>query len=119
MPIHFRDACATEWLCDRIDCVGPALAVEPNPVYTTIEHQVQPGDAVVLFTDGLFSVKNNLDDAYGKKRLIDSAHSLAGEPLNEIFQGLEDDALAFSKEGTFTDDVCLTGFHFKKLMDLG
>jgi len=79
---------------------------------------VQADDSIVLFTDGLLNVKNNLKNAFGKKRLLDSAHSLAGEPLKDIFEGLEGDALAFSADGKFTDDVCLVGVHLKKLMDV-
>ena len=78
--------------------------------------RVEPGDAVVLYTDGIYNVKNVLADAYGTKRLLDSARSLAGDPLAEIFQGLEGDALAFAKNGIFTDDVCLVGFHLRKLL---
>ena len=71
---------------------------------------------MVLCTDGLYNVKNALDDAYGSKRLLDSAHSLVGDPLADIFQGLEGDALAFARNGIFTDDVCLVGFQLRKLL---
>ena len=116
MPIHFRDGYAAQWLCDSDDCAGDPLAVKEDSAYTVVARQLSPGDTVVLFTDGLYSVVNNVDDAYGKKRLIDSAHSLADEPLSDIFEGLEDDALAFSRDGKFVDDVCLVGFQFKKAM---
>jgi serine phosphatase RsbU (regulator of sigma subunit) len=57
-----------------------------------------------------------MDDAYGLKRLLDSAHSFAGEPLEDIFQGLEDDVLAFSKDRKFSDDVCMVGFQLQQWM---
>lgn len=117
MPIHFRDGYAAQWLCEGTSCVGAPLAAKPGSSYETAELRISAEDSVVLFTDGLCSVANNVDDAYGMKRLIDSAHSLAGEPLADIFQGLEGDALAFSKEGKFADDVCLVGFHLRKLME--
>lgn len=116
MPIVFRDEQAAEWLCDGADSIGPPLAVEAGCSYATVECEIGPGDAVVLFTDGLFTVTNNADDFYGKKRLLDSAHSLTGEPLEDIFEGLEGDALAFSSEGKFSDDVCLVGLSLRKLM---
>ncbi len=71
---------------------------------------------MVLYTDGLCSVENVLDNAYGAKRLLDSAQSFAGDPLADIFQGLEGDALAFSKDGKYADDVCLVGFQLRKLL---
>lgn len=117
MPIHFRDGYAAQWLCNSDDCVGELLAEKADAVYSVVERQLSPGDAVVLFSDGLCSVKNNVDDPYGTKRLLDSAHSLAGESLSDIFQGLEDDALAFSCDAAFADDVCLVGFQFLRPLD--
>ena len=84
--------------------------------YSSVECCAGPGDAVILYTDGLCSVENALADAYGTKRLLDSAQSLVGDPLADIFQGLEGDALAFSRNGIFTDDVCLVGFHLRNLL---
>ncbi|MEA2069062.1 MAG: SpoIIE family protein phosphatase [Verrucomicrobiota bacterium] len=117
MPLLFRDGSAAQWLCEGTTCVGTPLAADPGAVYETVERQISPGDSLVLFTDGLYSTESNAADPYGKKRLIDSAHSLADEPLSDIFQGLEDDALAFSMNGKFSDDVCLVGFHLRKLME--
>ena len=116
-PILFRDTFSAEWLCGGNGTVGPALAVEAAPIYVAVECSMQPGDAVVLFTDGLYSVENHADDSYGKKRLLDSAQSFAGEPLTDIFQGLKDDVLAFTRDGKFDDDVCLVGVNLKKLME--
>ncbi len=118
MPILFCGYTHAEWLFDDTAGIGPALALEAEPTYVTVERQIQPNDALVLLTDGLYSATNNMNDAFGKKRLIDSAHSLAGEPLGDIFEGLEGDALAFSHENKFQDDVCLVGLHLRKLMDL-
>ncbi len=116
MPIYLRDGYAAEWLCEGSTCVGPALAAQTDVHYDTVIHQVAPGDSVVIFSDGLTRVTNTMDDEYGLKRLFDSAHSLAGESLADVFDGLEGDALAFSRDGKFSDDVCLIGFHLKKFM---
>jgi len=117
-PILFRQGSGAEWLCEGRNPCGPALAEQSDMAYSSGECQcrVEPGDAVVLYTDGIYNVKNVLADAYGTKRLLDSARSLAGDPLAEIFQGLEGDALAFAKNGIFTDDVCLVGFQLRKLL---
>ncbi|MDF7801715.1 SpoIIE family protein phosphatase [Pontiellaceae bacterium B1224] len=116
LPIHFQDGSGAQWLGSVETFSGPLLGVQADVRYETAEFMIKPGDAVVLFTDGLSSLRNNADDAYGLKRLLDSAHSFVGESLKEIFQGLEDDALAFSAEQQFSDDVCMVGFHLKELM---
>ncbi|NNJ69673.1 MAG: SpoIIE family protein phosphatase [Kiritimatiellales bacterium] len=116
MPIYLRDGYAAEWLCKGTTCVGPALAAQADAHYNTVVHQIAPGDSVVMFSDGLYRATNKIDDEYGLKRLFDSAHSLAGESLIDIFDGLEGDALAFSRDGKFSDDVCIVGFRLNKLM---
>ncbi|VGO21166.1 Phosphoserine phosphatase RsbU [Pontiella sulfatireligans] len=116
LPIRFCKKGAAQWLFEDLALRGPALAVQADAAYASIDCEIDPGDAVLLFTDGLFSVCNATGDRFGKKRLLDSAHSFTGEPLEDIFDGLESDALAFSSEGRFSDDVCMVGFELRQLL---
>lgn len=114
LPILLRQGNGADWLCDDHASCGPALAEQADVAYSSIVCHAEPGDTVVLYTDGLCTVENSLDDAYGAKRLLDSAQSLVGDSLADIFQGLEGDALAFARDKIFTDDVCFVGFHLRK-----
>lgn len=114
LPILLRQGRGAGLLCEDQAACGLPLATQPDTKYSSIACRVEPGDAAVLYSDGLCSVKNALDDAYGAKRLLDSSQSFAGDSIGEIFDGLEGDALAFAKNGTFTDDVCLVGFQLRK-----
>jgi len=116
LPLHFKAGRGAQWLLEERSLCGGALAMQPDTRYSTVECRIEPGDVVILFSAGLLSVQNVLDAAYGEKRLLDSAHSLVGEPLSVIFKRLEDDALAFSDAGCFSDDVCMVGFHLHKLL---
>ncbi len=116
LPICVSQRNGARWLCENREFRGPALAVENDISYPTIECTVCPGDSVVLYTDGLYTVENRVGDPYGEKRLLDSAQSLVGDPLAEVFQSLEADAVAFAHHNTFTDDVCLVGFQLRYLL---
>jgi len=116
LPILFRQGDEAKWLCEGHAPCSPALAAESGVAYPFIECQAEPGDAMVLYTDGLFTIRNAGGDAYGAKRMLRSARSLSAESLAEIFQGLEDDARAFAEDCTFTDDVCLVGFQLRRLL---
>jgi PAS domain S-box-containing protein len=116
IPLHFRNGREAGWLFENLAFQGPSLAAGPVAVYPEISVKLEPSDMLVLYTDGIFSVENALRNPYGKKRLLGSACSLVGEPLQDVFSGLVDDALAFSEGGTFTDDVCLIGFELKGLL---
>lgn len=113
LPILFRQGDGAKWLCEGRMLCNPALATELGSTYPSMECQIEPGDAIALYSDGLFNVENTLGEAYGAKRLLDSAQCFSGERLEDIFQGLEGDALAFAKNGIFTDDVCLVGLRLR------
>lgn len=95
---------------------GPALAVTADAVYPTLESAIDPGDGIVLFTDGLLSVANGEGAYFGKQRLLDAASKHRGQPLAALFKSLEAEVLSFSSDGTFTDDVCLVGFQLRTLL---
>ena len=116
-PLCFHAGRDARWLLKDAACHGPALASRKDFSYVTTECQMAPGDSVVLFTDGLFSARNAASDVYGEERVMASACARGGNVLSEIFQTLEDDARAFSADGTFVDDVCFIGFHLNKLLE--
>ncbi|QBG48367.1 PAS domain S-box protein [Verrucomicrobia bacterium S94] len=89
MPIHFQQEYSASWFSEETGIIGKPLALEPDVEYAVVERRIEPGDTVIAFTDGLYTVKNRMDDEYGLKRLLDSAHSWAGEPLEDVFDGLE------------------------------
>lgn len=83
------------------------LGLLPDTRFPTREVPLCPGDAVVLYTDGLFEVEGpdgaHLGEA-GLRRLVGSLGELRGE---ELLDGLLEGVRSFSKSGAFRDDVCL------------
>jgi hypothetical protein len=59
---------------------------------------LNPGDAIVLYTDGIPELRRGTEEQYGNDRLMDSLKAVAGEPaealLEAVFQG------AFAWAGT-------------------
>jgi sigma-B regulation protein RsbU (phosphoserine phosphatase) len=117
LPIHFREHDGARWLFEDLSLRGPALGIETEAAYPSVECRIEPGDAVVMYSDGIFTIQNGTGDRFGKKRLLGSAHSFTGEPLADIFDGLESDARAFSRDGKFSDDVCLVGLRLRRLLN--
>lgn len=112
-PLLFREAGAAQWLCEGQKFYGPPLASQPDATYSSTESLIGHGDAIVLFTDGLYTAENTHHEPYGTTRLIDAAQGLVDKPLANIFRGLEEGALAFAEEGRFIDDVCLVGLRLR------
>jgi sigma-B regulation protein RsbU (phosphoserine phosphatase) len=116
VPLHFTNNHHAEWFLKDHSLRGPALAISENATYQTIERQIDPGDSVVMFTDGIFEVVGVNNEEYGEDRLIEAAKKHAGFPLPYLFPALIDEACRFSPVGSFGDDVCLVGFRLQKLL---
>ena len=87
---------------------GPALGIHPEWRYGDNGRRVDPGDAVVLFTDGLFEIRNAHGDEYGEERLTGIARANMGRTVEQVLDALMADVEAFSTSGQ-EDDVCLVG----------
>jgi serine phosphatase RsbU (regulator of sigma subunit) len=66
--------------------------------------RVQPGDALVLYTDGLVEARNGKEE-YGVKRLRQKVAEISTLSAAEITQGIIDGVVAFTGGGEQRDDV--------------
>ena len=94
------------------ECDPPIGVIEP---YDFERHtvQLQPGDRVVLFTDGVSEARSPSGELYGVERV---ARFLTAQPSGttgrQLVDALEKDVLAFTG-GIYTDDTAILHFHFK------
>jgi sigma-B regulation protein RsbU (phosphoserine phosphatase) len=89
---------------------GPALAILDEAVYESVGLQLNPGDGMVMFTDGIFEISAGDDEEFGEARLLESFRQYQDLPLNELFPSVLKEARLFAGEKAFDDDVCLVGF---------
>ena len=87
---------------------GPALGLRTGASYGQTDFSIQPGETLLLFTDGLCEIFNEREEEFGREQLAQSAQKHAAQPLAGILDGMVADALAFAG-GKFQDDVCLVG----------
>jgi sigma-B regulation protein RsbU (phosphoserine phosphatase) len=79
---------------------------ETAPSELPEELDLEPGDRLVLYTDGLVEVFNSFDDMLGVERLKDLVHKSATLPLAEMQGAILDEVAAWS-HGPLADDVSL------------
>ncbi|MDF7799324.1 SpoIIE family protein phosphatase [Pontiellaceae bacterium B1224] len=99
-----------EAITEDASFVGPGLAIAEDSSYKTFERCIQPGDAVLMYTDGINEAVDVSQEEYGEKRLMQSAMKHMQLPLPELFASIYTDAKEFSADNTLDDDVCLVGF---------
>lgn len=69
---------------------GPLLGVLAEPRFTAAELTLEPGDALVLYTDGLTERNPRVDAEEGLLRIVGA---LSGETADELLSELEQTAL--------------------------
>ncbi len=117
VPILFHPGEPPRRIFENLVFRGPALATDWGVRYRAIQRRIEPGDSVVLYSSGLIGFSDRHGYAYGEQRLLSDAANFSGEPLAEIFRGLQEDALAVSQHGRFDDDLCIVGFNFRHAME--
>ena len=90
----------------------PALGLFEDPPYQTSEMTIQPGDFLMLFTDGLYEVQGQDEELYSQERLVMDIKNLLHLPSGELFDALLTQMRAFAVSGQFDDDVCLVGVDY-------
>jgi phosphoserine phosphatase RsbU/P len=90
----------------------PALGLFEDPTYTTSEIQIQPGDFMMLFTDGLYEVQGQHEELYSQERLTLDVKTLLDRPSGPLFDELIQLIRNYAVSGEFDDDVCLVGMDY-------
>jgi sigma-B regulation protein RsbU (phosphoserine phosphatase) len=88
---------------------GPALGLLGETIYDETRATLDQGDAMLLFTDGLFEAADAAGDEFGRKRLGDALTSRIGLPTPALIDVVLADIKTFQAVGTkgFEDDVCI------------
>lgn len=117
-PMHFNGSGGkVEWLMDDAALRGPALAIIENATFQSMEKQLQPGDSIVMFTDGMYEVRNESGVEFGEGRLLEAAAEHRDLSLDQLFPALVDEACCFTgSEDALDDDVCLVGLCYRNPM---
>jgi len=85
----------------RVENAHLPLGIEPSEAYASEHLTLAPGDAIVLYTDGLVETARAGGEQFGLKRLEAEVARLASQPCREIGDGLLRAAGAF---GESSDD---------------
>lgn len=89
----------------------PLGAMEGIP-YTEYELQLEPGDALYVYTDGVVEATNPDLEQYGTDRMIEALNSCTGASMKELLEHLHVDVHTFSGEAEQFDDETMVGFKY-------
>ena len=90
----------------RLQEGGIVLGVFPNQTFAVGTMQLEPGDRVVLFTDGVTEASNSQDEEFGEQRLVRVLEENRNSSAQEIQKKILDAAAEFCHHN-WRDDATL------------
>ena len=90
-----------------------ALAVMDGIPISGYELQLDPGDRIFVYTDGVPEAINEKEEPYGVKRLVEKLNTLKNASEEETLKSVLEDTEAFSGTAEQFDDITMLGFTYK------
>ncbi len=102
-PVLRRRDGRVEWLATG----GLILGIVPDTRFESGDAQLEPGDLLALYTDGVTEGADAANEQFGEERLVESLSRLAGRPCGEIAHAVVREVRAFEGEQGPADDITL------------
>ena len=90
---------------DRLAPTAPALGILRDAEFALLRAEIDPGELLVLYTDGVTEANDTADDEYGEERLSAWLAAHASEGGRAIVDGVVADVLAFGGPVKPRDDM--------------
>ena len=85
---------------------GTPLGIIPDRKYADTEEQLEPGDRLVLYTDGLTEAMDSAEQEFGEPRLVELGSRNVALGAAELLKTIMNEVSSFSG-GSFQDDFTM------------
>ena len=92
---------------DTLSNTGIPLGMFEEMEWQQAKIQINPGDVLLLYTDGVTEAQNVLDEEYGDDRLLDTGRANMNQPAEEIQKVIMNSIYDFVGEAPQFDDITL------------
>jgi serine phosphatase RsbU (regulator of sigma subunit) len=89
----------------RLETGGPVVGLLEFAPYTQATEQLDPGDVVVLFSDGVSEAFNTAGEDFGEGRLLDVTQRALDASSHQLLEKIIAAVRAFSKGAAQSDDI--------------
>lgn len=86
---------------------GLALGVKQGINLHELQEQLESGDLLVLYTDGVTEAVNDSGEAYGTGRLMDIVRENRNEKSGEVLDAIQKDVITFAGHQPQFDDITM------------
>jgi sigma-B regulation protein RsbU (phosphoserine phosphatase) len=86
---------------------GAAIGLVETVPYRAETVQLQPGDVLLMYTDGVPEAANPQEEMFGYERLAHALRLWGGAPARDIIRGIRQELERFTQSASQPDDVTL------------
>ncbi len=95
---------------ERLYCENPFLGVIKDHKYTDKRIKVEPGDRILIYSDGLIEAANNENEMYDIKRVENIILSTVGNSIQKAAKSIIDSLYKFIQDKEQKDDLTFVFF---------
>ena len=88
---------------ETLNCNGPVIGLNGHESFSQVERQLNHGDKIVLYTDGMVECRNRHGEIYGKDRFYETLEKFSNKPIQDMVAEVNS-ALKSYMKGTQPDD---------------
>jgi phosphoserine phosphatase RsbU/P len=99
-----------EW--ELFNVGGPIIGMG-GILFEEEEKSIEPGDKLIIYTDGIIEYENAGGDFFGMKGLCDVLQELGNRTIGITLDTIVESLMAYGDQAPPEDDVSLLGFEFK------
>ena len=88
-----------------LEAGGPVLGLLPMAAYQFETRTLDPGDLVVVFSDGVCEARNPDDDEFGRERLLSTLLDAHGQSADVVLDRLIASVRSFARHAAQADDL--------------
>ena len=96
----------------RLDVGGPVIGLLPDCSYAQGTVQIETGDVLVAFTDGISEAMDPAGTEWSEERLIATIHTYRSLGVDDLLRRIMADALAHIADAPQHDDMTLVVLRF-------
>jgi methyl-accepting chemotaxis protein len=100
------------------EIIGTPVGITKRARYTNFILQLEPGDTVILYSDGMIEASNQNGEAFGANRLLDLARTSWNENLEQYYDNMFSANQHWAREAEDDLTIVLVRFKGKGALDV-
>jgi sigma-B regulation protein RsbU (phosphoserine phosphatase) len=92
---------------------GPVLGLLPSAKYEYATEKLEPGDLVVVCSDGVTEARNVANEEFGRERMLEAVRSMHDAKPDLVLDQLISAVNQFARGAPQADDITVLIFRYK------